>query len=114
MDRTKTISVISLDEILSVFPKDSPDIDFFNELLAIGRNLSESSNYVYKVSLQFGDEIISKGHMPFDNFSVAQNKYGKSLADFKSDLSYSTDPLGIVLTNYIEIYTINRNSKRES
>ena len=77
----------------------------------------DNRNYVYHLRLKFGDKIIDKGktiinvdnHYDFDrHYQIIGNEFKKTKSDFVDDVLYTDDPLGLVLSNYIEVYAVNR------
>lgn len=77
----------------------------------------DKKNYVYHLKLKFGDKIIDKGktiinvdnHCDFDkHYQIKGNEFKKTKSDFVDDILYTDDPLGLVISNYIEVYSVNQ------
>lgn len=110
---TKKIKVISWDEAKKMLPESHPNKAFCELVSQVCESLkSDNKDYVYHIELEFGDKIIEKGSR-FDfkanGFSIKPNvKYSpNNIQDFNDDLIYTNDPLGMVLSNYIEVYLEN-------
>lgn len=73
---------------------------------------TENKDYLYHLKLEYGDKVIDKGSIYLDDVEVLGNEYQKSRLDFEKEVLYSDDPLGIVLSNYLEVFTVN-DSKGE-
>ncbi len=112
----KNVLVKSWNEIASEIPIDDSNREIFAFFNKISSSLKKSKqDYVYKIRFEFGDKIIQKGKFDTENFILDSNEYNITIGQFKRDLNYSDDPLGIVLTNYIEVFTenISSGSKQE-
>jgi hypothetical protein len=110
---TKKVNVISWAEALDLLPKSNKSYnkELLNILTEISQELKKDSNdYVYHLKLQFGDKIIDKGKIAIETPEITQNSYNKNKEDFLSDIHYSNDPLGIVLTNHLEVFTENKSN----
>lgn len=117
----KEIKVLSWKTTRELLVKEnnSLNIEFLNILTEISEILeSESNDYVYYLKLGYGDVIIDKGKTFLnrsklfnekENIQIIGGTYGKAKKDFENDVLYSDDPLGIVLTNQIEVFTDNRS-----
>ncbi len=77
----------------------------------------DKKDYVYHLKLKFGDKIIDKGKTiinvnnqnDFDrHYQIIGNDFKKTKSDFFDDILYTDDPLGLVLSNYIEVYAVNK------
>lgn len=116
----KVISVISWDEVLKNLPDDNPNKELCDIITTLCKDLKkENKDYVYRINLEFGDKIIDKGSrfLYEDNNYSIKNEYEnvtKTILDFKNDLSYSHDPLGMVIKNHIEVYSENQILKNNS
>lgn len=110
----KSISVVSWESALNSFKKKKLNPEFCNLISQISKQFESSNkNYVYKVELEFGEKLIDKGVIPIEKYDIAANNFKVSNATLKKDLSYSEDPLGIVLKNHVEVYSINECINRE-
>lgn len=107
----KQISVLSWNSALKLFPKTNPNQEFCNLITKICQKLKTSNkNYVYHTQFEFGEKLIDRGAISLDQFSVTYDaQFKRTDANFKEDLNYSGDPLGVVLKNHIEIYSENRS-----
>jgi len=103
----KEIAVLSWDQAAAKFPKNHANQGIFDGLKEINASLKEEERFVYYTKYEFGEKIIHKGRLLLDDYEVAANQYKKSINDFKNDVGYSNDPLAIILTNYVEVYTEN-------
>lgn len=117
----KKINVISWDEAKGMLPESHPNKEFCKLVSEICTTLKKSKqDYVYHIQLGFGDKFIDKGGRCLfeDNGYSIENKIDgitKDKIDFKKDLAYSAstvDPLGMVLTNHIEVYSENELLKK--
>jgi len=109
---SREIHVISWDKAMNILPhKDRLTNKNFLEIMTEVSNIlkEDKNDYVYQMRLNFGDLIIDKGKMFIGDFMIKGDGYIKNSDDFRHDISYSEDPLGIVLTNHIEVYTENNN-----
>ncbi len=106
----KKISVTTWADISAKVPKNSPNREIYSALDQVSKSLSDpGGNYVYIVRFEFGDKIITNGRFEKDDMEMENNAWNKTLFDFKTDVNYSDDPLGIVLNNYVEVYTENKS-----
>jgi len=103
----KEITVLSWDQAEAKFPKNHSNQGIFDGLNQINSSLTAEEQFVYHAKYEFGEKIIHKGRLHLDDYEVAANKYRRSIDDFKKDVGYSNDPLAIILTNYVEVYTEN-------
>lgn len=105
----KRVSVLPWNEALKMLPRDNPNVEFCKLISEICEELKLSNkNYVYYTSFEFGEKLIDKGSVSLDQFSVVHDSYFKKTGkDMVEDLSYSQDPLGLVIKNHIEIYSEN-------
>lgn len=108
------ISVLPWDEAKKLLPanKDVHNIEFLDILTEIGNILHDSKkDYVYHLKLNFGDKIIDKGVIFLGDkpYLEACLGYTLNMENFKKDILYSNDPLGVVLTNQIEVFTENKS-----
>lgn len=110
------INVIPWDDAMKMLPANNTSWKFCNLVSEICDELKRSNkHYVYHIQLGFGDKFIDKGgrYLLEDNGFSIENKVAnviKSKEDFKRDLKYkreTVDPLGMVLTNHIEVYSEN-------
>ena len=109
---SKKISVETWQKVKDLLPKEDCAnkslIDLVSEISQ--EFIKEKLNYVYHLRLNYGDKIIDKGKFFNDNYEILENDFGKTFNDFKNDVLYSDDPLGIVLSNHIEVYTENKST----
>lgn len=109
----KSISVLSWETALKLFPKKNPNEEFsklITEICNQNQLKKSKKNYVYHTQFEFGEKLIDKGTISLDQFSVVHDThFKKTNANLKEDLDYSEDPLGMVLKNHIEIYSENRS-----
>jgi hypothetical protein len=119
---SRKISVETWQKVKDLLPKEGCAnkslIDLVSEISQ--EFIKEKLNYVYHLKLNFGDKIIDKGKFFSDNYEILENDFGKTLNDFKKDVLYSDDPsgmvddpLGLVLTNHIEVYTENKSELKK-
>lgn len=117
---TKKINVISWDEAKKMLPVNNPNKTFCDLVSKVCKGLkNDKKDYVYHIQLEFGDKFIDKGaRCSFEDngFSIENKIVGitKSKNDFKNDLAYSFDPLGMVIKNHIEVYSENEILKKGS
>ena len=117
---SREINVISWESAQILFQEKKNTLN--EELLGVLTEISEilkpeKNDYVYLLKLGFGDKIINRGKTiinkqnltDFDShFKVIGGAYKKNKLDFINDILYTDDPLGIVLSNYIEVYALNK------
>jgi len=85
--------------------------DFLKIVSEICQYLKKDKNdYVYHMKLPFGEKIIDKGSIFIESCFVKENSFQKTKEDFFNDIQYSSDPLGIVLKNHLEVYTENKSN----
>ncbi len=108
---SRKITVETWQDVRSLLPKgDYANKNFIELISRISDELiNDNLNYVYHLKLSFGDKIIDKGKIFKDDIDIVENDFGKNLNDFKSDVLYSDDPLGIVLSNNVEVFTENKS-----
>jgi hypothetical protein len=84
--------------------------DLSSELLKtinlIYETLEDDKKYVYMLELSYGDFVIYNGTINKEEIT------GNEKNNFFNDISYSDDPLALVIHNQIEVYTINRCDNR--
>lgn len=107
----KQISVLSWDNALKLLSPKKRNTEFCTIISAVSEDLKkQNKNYVYFIQFEFGDKIIDSGSIiSFDEYAIENKMQGvtKTLQDFKNDLSYSNDPLGMVVQNHLEVYSEN-------
>lgn len=114
------INVLSWEDAQKKLPsvQDLQNKELLEVISRISQFLKQDNrNYVYHLKLKFGDKIIDKGktiinvdnHNDFDrHYQIIGNEFKKTKSDFVDDILYTDDPLGLVLSNYIEVYAVNR------
>ena len=110
--KIRTIHAISWENARKILGKKDilPNLEFFEILDKLSDSFKSSNrDYVYYLKLSFGEKIIDKGNRYLGEFEVIGNEYKRTKDDFNREIYYSSDPLGIVLKNYIEVYTENRS-----
>jgi hypothetical protein len=113
MNEKHKVAILSWDEAQRNFSNKNLNKEFRALITAIVKKLGKSKNYVYSVELKFGDKVIENGAMNFDKYEIEKNDFGVTPAIFKRDINYSEDPLGIVVKNHLEVYSINDCENRE-
>lgn len=117
----KKIHVISWDAASKKLPVDNPNEEFCNLVTSICAQLkTDKKDYVYHMQLEFGDKLIDKGkRFKYEGdeeipaaFKIDKNDYNKTISDFTNDLSYSSDPLGMVVKNHIEVFSENTSKNK--
>ncbi len=95
------ITIESWNKIYKELPINHNNKGFFKLLNEIYSKLASNKAYAYYVDYKFGERIISNGNIPLANFCLknTNNAFSKDNNNFKNDLNYSTDPLGIVSNN---------------
>lgn len=117
---TKKINVISWDDAMKMLPTPNPNKEFCDLVSKVCEVLkTDKKDYVYHIQLEFGEKFIDKGARCLfeDNGFTFENKITgvtKNKHDFKNDLDYTLDPLGMVIKNHIEVYSENEISKSGS
>jgi hypothetical protein len=109
---SKEIDVLSWDEAQKLLSsaKKSLNLELLETFNEISHLLKQKNNdYVYHLRLEFGDKIIDKGKMSLEELNVKLSSFKKTKEDFKNDIQYSDDPLGIVLNNHVEVFTDNKS-----
>lgn len=108
---SKEINVQQWDKIAKRLPKDHPNKELFNHIFEANKLLSiDNNNYVYTCEIEYGNYIIENGSMfHINEYEILNNRFGKTKEDFINDIGYSHDPLGLVLTNYIDVFTENKS-----
>lgn len=115
---TKHIDVISWDDAKKLLPQSKADSAFCNLVSKLSSSLEKrKEHYLYRIKLGFGDRFIDKGtrYLFEDNGFIVNNTIPditKTIKDFKEDLNYTVDPLGMVIKNHIEVYSENEISNK--
>jgi hypothetical protein len=83
-----------------------------NELILlfdlICKKLKKSSkDYFYLAEYKLGDKIIDNGTRTFENAEITNQYENFSEFDFKNDVLYSNDPLGLVIDNSLDVFLYN-------
>lgn len=99
------VTVISWKDLSLKHLKSSP---LHQAIDAVTKGMEESLAYVYMVRYRFGELLIDEGKIPHNRFYAEGGFVHKTKDDILKDLGYSPDPLGMVVENSVEVYTLNK------
>jgi hypothetical protein len=119
----KVVQVKPWKDVYKEYLRDKePNSELFQLITKISNELEKDDNdYVYCVEFEYGDTILEDGEISITKekcrVKPSCDNYHSNFEKFKKDLNYTHDPLGIVLTNSIEVCTENKftfqNSHRD-
>lgn len=104
----KIVEAILWSELKKTFSNKTKDIDLIKNL----NSCITDKDYVYYSEVPFGEQIIKNGKLLKDEFELKINpKIKINQETFISDIGYSSDPLGLVIDNYLEVVGYNRKDQ---
>lgn len=113
MNKKIEVRAVAWEDIIDKIPRNDSNKDFIDCMNGVSIFLKpEKKDYVYLVRYEYGDKLIEKGSIPISQscrIELIGGQFKVSQQNFEEDILYSSDPLGMVLTNYIEIYTENKS-----
>ena len=99
------LQIKSWAEVSEMLPKEAQETEFVVAVNKIAEDLAGTNkDYVYYTEFEFGKKLIDKGKIDLSQFTIDRNKYDITTTNFKTDLDYSVDPLGIVIEGFIEAF----------
>lgn len=101
MEDKINVKIESWSSIYKKLPINNNNKNFIKLLNESFLSLSEDKQFVYIADYKFGRKIINEGNAPKDYFYLTNinNTFSRDNLNFRNDLDYSTDPLGIIIKN---------------
>lgn len=105
------VKIESWSKVYKELPINNDNIGFFKLLNTIYKRLDIAEQFVYFVDYEFGDRIIKNGKIRIDDFKLTNpdNIFNRNNENFKEDINYSSDPLGIITKN--EAWIVSSDDK---
>lgn len=113
-NNSKILEIVSWQSVKEHLPDNSVHTDFITALENVCEELkAEQKDYFYLAEFEFGEKLINKGSINIKTPSIKPNYSDIKKINFNDDMNYSSDPLGLVLDGYLEIYVENKCDKKK-
>ncbi len=103
----KVLNVVSWEKVKEMLPNENIHQELIDALDSVCSTLKKSQmDYFYLAEFEFGEYLISKGKLAFENVYI-NSANNKTTYNFKKDTEYTEDPLGLILEGNLEVFVDN-------